>query len=146
MPTIHIYRELFHSNVVRPLCLVGSKHIKTQTQVFINCLMLLHPSAQQDMLTQVLGSQVTPGFLNDVVSYNSLTTDCYSDPHCYCVFCLFFRRWFSYRNVPPIGKMFTCRSGQVASHRRTSNSFLMQHRSPISSLNCRPPTMLQTIW
>ena len=31
--------------------------------------MLLHPSAQQDMLTQVLGSQVTPGFLDDVMSY-----------------------------------------------------------------------------
>ena len=25
------------------------------------------------MLTQVLGSQVTPGFLGDVMSYNSLT-------------------------------------------------------------------------
>ena len=36
--------------------------------------MLLHPSAQEDMLTQVLGSQVTPGFLDDVMSYNSLTT------------------------------------------------------------------------
>ena len=36
--------------------------------------MLLHPSAQQDMLTQVLESQVTPGNLDDVMSYNSLTT------------------------------------------------------------------------
>ena len=48
--------------------------VQTQTQVVINCLMLLHPSAQQDMLTQVLGSQVMPGFLDDVMSYNSLTT------------------------------------------------------------------------
>ena len=45
--------------------------VQTQKQVVINCLMLLHdlhPSAQQDMLAQVLGSQVMPGFLDDAMS------------------------------------------------------------------------------
>ena len=48
--------------------------VQTQTQVVINPLMPLHPSAQQDMLTQVLGSQITPDFLDDIMSSNSLTT------------------------------------------------------------------------
>ena len=36
--------------------------------------MLLHPSAQQEQLTKVLGSQVAPGFIDEIMSYNSLTT------------------------------------------------------------------------
>ena len=42
-------------------------------QVIINCPILLHQSAHK---AQVLGSQVAPGFLDDVMSYNSLTTLC----------------------------------------------------------------------
>ena len=38
-------------------------------QVVINCLILLHQSAHKDML-----AQVAPGFLDDVMSYKSLTT------------------------------------------------------------------------
>ena len=51
--------------------------VSTRTQVVINCLMLLHQSAHKDILSQVLGSQVAPGFLEDVMSYNSLTTLCW---------------------------------------------------------------------
>ena len=61
--------KIIHGSVMSIYC-----GLQTQTQVVINCLMLLHPSAQQDMLTQFLGSQDTPGFLDDVMSYNSLTT------------------------------------------------------------------------
>ena len=48
--------------------------VSTRTQVVINCLILLHQNAPKDILSQVLGSQVSPGFLDDAMSYNSLTT------------------------------------------------------------------------
>ena len=43
-------------------------------QAIINYLILLHQGAHKDTLAQVLGSQVVPGFLDDVMSYKSLTT------------------------------------------------------------------------
>ena len=50
--------------------------------------LLLHQSAPKDTLAQVLGSQVMPGFIDDVMSYNLLTTLIfkyllvqYSDPY-----------------------------------------------------------------
>ena len=44
-------------------------HAQVDVQVVINCLLLLHQSAHKDTL-----SQVAPGFLDDVMSYNLLTT------------------------------------------------------------------------
>ena len=46
---------------------------QTQTQVVINCLMLLHPSAQQDAANPGFG---IPGYTR-FSSYNSLTTQVY---------------------------------------------------------------------
>ena len=36
--------------------------------------MLLQQSAHKDIISQVLGSQVAPGYADDVMSYNPLTT------------------------------------------------------------------------
>ena len=64
-----------------------------QTQVVINCLILLDQSAHKDIL-----SQVAPGFIDDVVSYNSLTTECLAHGNLSSVFERSKRGWMP--NVP----------------------------------------------